>query len=121
MNEFLDSLKPERRHKWLCRFVLSWASCDGSIAKEYFMLIVAEHTKESLGDSIVEFIDQICKEIFGGSVYFSRNVTGDGEHGKGIVIMRVDSTESLQTIRRTLEPYTYEYVPRSKLANLKSY
>jgi len=120
MDEFLRSMRPDTRRHWLCRFVLAWVSCDGSIGKHYFEMIVPAHTEESLGDSIVEFMDDVCKEIFGKDVHFSKKTGGD-PNGKAIVCMRAEAKESLRTIRQVLETCVEDYVPRWKLANLLAY
>ena len=121
MDEFLRSMRPDTRLHWLRRFVLAWACCDGSIGEYFFTMIVPAHTEESLGDSIVEFMDDVCKEIFGQDVHFSQTTRGRDPNGKAIVYLRADAKNSLRTIRRVLEPYVEDYVPRWKLANLKSY
>lgn len=122
MDAFLNSMRSDTRREWLCRFVLAWACCDGRIGKYFFNVIVAAHTEESLGDSIGEFMDDVCKEIFGKDVYFSKSKpVRQKPNGKTIVTMQAESKEALRTIRRVLEPYVEDYMPRWKLANLLAY
>lgn len=119
MYDFLDSLRPERRRELLCRSVLCWACCDGSIDEKKFELEVATHTKDSLGDSIVDFMKEICGEIFGSDVHFSTKDVP--KKNKCITCMKVKKRKSLRKIRQALEPYLEDYVPRWKRNNLLSY
>ena len=102
------------RKDFLCRFLLAWASYDGSILPERFEVIVPFDTRAV---SIKNLMVGLFQELFGiqPKEYVAMTKI---ENGKSIVHLRVIQKAQRKKIAETLWPYCNEYLSRDRMENL---
>jgi len=105
------------RKDFLCRFLLAWASYDGSILPDHFEVIVPHDTRDV---SIKNMMVGLFRELFGCEPCEHIKMT-EIQNGKSVVTLRVHQKAHRKTIGDTLWPYRSEYLSRDRKENLRTY
>jgi len=105
------------RKNFLCRFLLAWASYDGSILPGYFEVLVPLDTRAV---SLKNLMVGLFLELFGIEPLEYTKMT-QIENGKSIVALRVCQKAHRKEIADTLWPYCSDYLSRDRMENLDAY
>ena len=105
------------RKDFLCRFLLAWASYDGSILPGHFEVLVPFDTRAV---SIKNLMVGLFQELFGIKPLENVEMTKI-ENGKSIVKLRVNKKAHRKKIAETLWPYRSEYLSRDRMENLDAH